>query len=162
MERLLKEAEKEVTQLKAKIASRDRDRPGAVVPPTVEAVKNTIMKLTGMVERKNGDIDYLEERLRRIKIKSRSLSTTPSKPRGLTPNRTLRGETPQRFETPEKLRSYDHDLSSISYSASPVLALVDPLDVEEAREEIRARKEMGRKLKDALERCGPKLTMASK
>jgi len=162
VERLLKEAEKEVTQLKAKIASRDRDRPGAVVPPTVEAVKNTIMKLTGMVERKNGDIDYLEERLRRIKIKSRSVSTTPSKPRGLTPNKTLRGETPQRFETPEKLRSYDHNISSISYSASPVLVLADPLDVEEAREEIRARKEMGRKLRDALERCGPKLTTVSK
>jgi nucleoporin NUP159 len=162
VERLLKEAEKEVTQLKAKIASRDRDRPGAVVPPTVEAVKNTIMKLTGMVERKNGDIDYLEERLRRVKIKSRSASATPGKSRGLTPNQTPRGETPQRFETPEKLRSYDNNTSSVSYPASPVLALADPLDVEEAREEIRARKEMGRKMRDALEICGPKLTTVSR
>ncbi|PWW79881.1 hypothetical protein C7212DRAFT_361051 [Tuber magnatum] len=162
VERLLKEAEREVTQLKAKIAARDRDRPGAVVPPTVEAVKNTIMKLTGMVERKNGEIDYLEERLRRIRIKSRSVSVTPAKSRDLTPNQTLRGETPQRFETPEKLRSYDHNISSVRYSVSPLFVPTDPLDVEEAREEIRARKEMGRKLRDALERCGPKLTAASK
>ncbi|RPB06087.1 hypothetical protein L873DRAFT_1797013 [Choiromyces venosus 120613-1] len=160
VERLLKEAEKEVTQLKAKIASRDRGEPGAVVPPTVEAVKNTIMKLTGMVERKNGDIDCLEERLKRVKIKSRSVSATPSRSRGLTPDRTLRGETPQIFETPEKLRSYDHNISNASYLASPVLALADPLDVEEAREKIRARKEMGKKLRNALERCGPKLTVS--
>lgn len=154
VEKLLKDAEKEVTMLKAKIASRDKNKAGAVVPPTVEAVRSTIMKLTGMVERKTGDIEYLEERLRRVKLKSRSASVTPRSTRGMTPERSMREETPLRFSTPER--------STIGigygYASTPVLALTDPVDIAEAREEMKARREMGKKLKGALERNGPRMT----
>lgn len=154
VEKLLKDAEKEVTQLKAKIASRDKNKSGPVVPPTVEAVRNTIMKLTGMVERKNGDIECLEERLRRVKLKSRSVSATPGRSRGITPERTMRGETPQRFGTPE--RSVIG--GAYGYAPTPVLAVTDPVDVAEAREEMKARREMGKKLRGVLEKSGPRMT----
>lgn len=153
VEKLLKDAEKEVTQLKAKIASRDKNKTGVVVPPTVEAVRNTIMKLTGMVERKNSDIEYLEERLRRVRLKSSS--ATPGRSRGMTPERSMRSETPQRFGTPE--RSFGASVTGAGYG-TPVLALTDPVDVAEAREEIKARREMGRKLRGVLERNGPRMT----
>jgi nucleoporin NUP159 len=163
VEKLLKDTEKEVTVLKAKIASRDKDNLGPVVPPTVEAVRNTIMKLTGMVERKNGDIDYLEERLRRLKIKARSASATSSRSRGLTPDRAIRGETPQRFLTPDRLRGYEAGGAGAIYSASPgLVVLANSLDVDEAQQEMRARKAMGEKLKNALEQSGPKLTVAGR
>lgn len=159
VEKLLKDAEKEVTQLKAKIASRDKNKTGVVVPPTVEAVRNTIMKLTGMVERKNSDIEYLEERLRRVKLKN--TSATQGRTRGMTPERTLRSETPQRFATPQRFgtpeRSFGTSITSAGYG-TPVLALTDPVDVAEAREEIKARKEMGKKLRGVLERSGPRMT----
>lgn len=153
VEKLLKDAEKEVTQLKAKIASRDKNKTGVVVPPTVEAVRNTIMKLTGMVERKNSDIEYLEERLRRVKLKSSS--ATLGRSRGMTPERSMRSETPQRFGTPE--RSFGASMISAGYG-TPVLALTDPVEVAEAREEIKARREMGKKLRGVLERSGPRMT----
>lgn len=158
VEKLLKDAEKEVTQLKAKIASRDKNKAGAVVPPTVEAVRNTIMKLTGMVERKTGDIEYLEERVRRLKLKSRSTSATPSRTRGMTPERSMREETPQRFATPERTLGASFIGPGYGYASTPVLALTDPIDVAEAKEEMKARREMGKKLKDVLERNGPRMT----
>lgn len=158
VEKLLKDAEKEVTQLKARIASRDKDKTGVVVPPTVEAVRNTIMKLTGMVERKNSDIEYLEERLRRVKLKSRSASATPGRARGMTPERTMRNETPQRFGTPERSFGSSMTGAGYGYAPTPVLALTDPVDVAEAREEMKARREMGKKLRGALERNGPRMT----
>jgi nucleoporin NUP159 len=159
VEKLLKDAEKEVTQLKAKIASRDKNNAGTVVPPTVEAVRNTIMKLTGMVERKNGDIEYLADRLNRVKLKSRSISVTPSgRSRLMSPDIGIRSEAPSmRFSTPE--RGLGSSIGpSFGSVPTPVLTLTDPTDVAVAREEKKARREMGNRLRGVLEKNGPRVT----
>ena len=49
---------------KAKIAARDRHRAQAKFqPPTVEAVRTTMLKLTAMAEKKSKDVECLEEKL---------------------------------------------------------------------------------------------------
>ncbi|KAI5848683.1 hypothetical protein DFP73DRAFT_583342 [Morchella snyderi] len=159
VEKLLKDAEKEVTQLKAKIASRDKNNAGTVVPPTVEAVRNTIMKLTGMVERKNGDIEYLADRLNRVKLKSRSISVTPGgRSRLMSPDLGGRSEAPSmRFSTPD--RGLGGSIGpSFGSVPTPVLTLTDPTDVAVAREEKKARREIGNRLRGVLEKNGPRVT----
>jgi nucleoporin NUP159 len=55
------EAEDKATVLRAKIASHSSKG-----VPTVEAVENTIRKMTSMVEKRSGDIDVLEMQMRKL------------------------------------------------------------------------------------------------
>lgn len=70
VQKLLSQAEEDVTLLKAKLAgSRGFDGERKAHPsPTVEAVVRTIMKLTSMAEKKSGDVDVLENHLRKLKM----------------------------------------------------------------------------------------------
>lgn len=157
VEKQLKETEHHATVLKAKIAQRDRHNAQAKVqPPTAEAVRNTIMKLTTMAEKKRNEVDFLEERLRRLRVKSnsRSLSATPG-----------RFDTPSRFISPGRFGTPERDTSRTSstperrggyglVAPTPVMALMEEGDVEEARDEHRRRRAIGKKLRGALERRG--------
>ena len=72
-QKLLVEAEQNIALLKAKIASHESGssgEKGTSKVPTVEAVTNTILKMTGMVEKKSGDIDVLETQMKRLKMSS--------------------------------------------------------------------------------------------
>lgn len=71
-QKLLAEAEEGIVMLRAKLASHNAangkaNGPGFQKAPTVEAVTNTILKMTSMVEKKSGDIDVLEIQMRRLK-----------------------------------------------------------------------------------------------
>ena len=68
IQKLLGEAEGGITMLKTTLAVQDsrNGKVGAVKKPTVEAVTNTILKLTRMAEKKSGDIDVLETQMRRL------------------------------------------------------------------------------------------------
>lgn len=90
MQKLITEAEEGITLLRAKLASSssssslsnslvkngvgaNRAGGGGGVQagagaPTVEAVVNTIMKMTSMAEKKSGDVDVLENQMRRLGI----------------------------------------------------------------------------------------------
>lgn len=69
-QKLLSEAEEGISMLRAKLAAVEsashRGSTGKV--PTVEAVERTILKMTGMVEKKSGDIDFLETQMRRLNV----------------------------------------------------------------------------------------------
>ncbi|KAL7270558.1 hypothetical protein RUND412_006732 [Rhizina undulata] len=217
IEKKLKKAEEQITTLKARIAYRDKNKAkNAVKPPTAEAIRNTIMKLTGMVERKSADVDFLEEKLRRLKIKGSNSSASsnfggsvlgrnisaaavgsPSRTprRGaspsvrtdaasglITPDRFAVGARKfERFATPERsfgasFSAYSASagpaaaspagnvsalgMSVISFANSPALPIPDPVDVEEAKEAIKARKAIGSTLKGALAKSGPRMTVA--
>ena len=74
-QRLLAEAEEGIMMLRAKLASHNAvngraSGSGFQKAPTVEAVTNTILKMTSMVEKKSGDIDVLEIQMRRLKALS--------------------------------------------------------------------------------------------
>ena len=69
VQKLLGEVEGAMSVLRADLASLATTRKQANGPakvPTVEAVTNTILKMTAMIEKKSGDIDVLEAQIRRL------------------------------------------------------------------------------------------------
>lgn len=69
VQKLLSEVEQRMTMLRADLASfaqHDNAANGRTPVPTVEAVTNTILKMTAMVEQKSGDIDVLEAQIKRL------------------------------------------------------------------------------------------------
>ncbi|KAK4648237.1 uncharacterized protein QC761_108250 [Podospora bellae-mahoneyi] len=64
---LLAEAEEALTLLKAKIASAG-GASGRAPVPTVDAILRTIQKMTSMAEKRSGDIDVLENQMRRLRL----------------------------------------------------------------------------------------------
>jgi hypothetical protein len=139
VEKSLKDAEYKATIFKAKIANRDRNRSQRKLqPPTAEAVRTTVMKLTAMAEKKNRDVGILEERIRRLRLGSRSRSMS---------------STPGRFSTPEREPQTPSQRTPYNLVAfTPVMALVEEGDIEEAVEERKRRREAGKKLKGALQK----------
>lgn len=105
--KLLAEAEENLTLLKAKIVSANSASGKGGPTPTIEAVVRTITKLTSMVEKRSGDIDVLENQIRKLRLGSHgpgsregSPFATPT-PKRLTasvfsPERSVRESTPQR------------------------------------------------------------------
>ncbi|KAK4174084.1 putative nucleoporin [Triangularia setosa] len=87
---LLAEAEEALTLLKAKIASAGGALGRAPVP-TVDAIIRTINKMTSMAEKRSGDIDVLENQMRRLRLgtpaaRSREGSPFVGGPATPTPN----------------------------------------------------------------------------
>ncbi|KAI0387246.1 hypothetical protein F5Y04DRAFT_267494 [Hypomontagnella monticulosa] len=105
--KLLAEAEENLTLLKAKIVSANSASGKGGPTPTIEAVVRTITKLTSMVEKRSGDIDVLENQMRKLRLGSHgpgsregSPFTTPNAKRlnasVFSPDRSARENTPQR------------------------------------------------------------------
>ncbi|KAI8157070.1 Nucleoporin NUP159 [Colletotrichum sp. SAR 10_70] len=69
--KLLAEVEEALTLLKTKLASvSSASGKGNSSVPTVEAVMRTINKMTSMVEKRSGDIDVLENQMRKLRFSS--------------------------------------------------------------------------------------------
>ncbi|KAI8958348.1 hypothetical protein F5Y11DRAFT_43136 [Daldinia sp. FL1419] len=105
--KLLTEAEESLTLLKAKIVSANSANGKGGPTPTIEAVVRTITKLTTMVEKRSGDIDVLENQMRKLGVSSHgpgsregSPFATPNGKRLSTsvfsPDPSIRESTPQR------------------------------------------------------------------
>ncbi|KAG9676281.1 hypothetical protein KCU99_g4102, partial [Aureobasidium melanogenum] len=66
VQKLLQDAEEALSVLRADLATAPSQGPAAQRVPTVEAVTNTIIKMTAMIEQKSGDVDVLEAQIRRL------------------------------------------------------------------------------------------------
>ena len=150
----LEEAEKSAMLLKAKIANRDRGRVNSrIKPPTVENTRNAFAYVTQAIEKKEAEIDYLGEKVRRLvrnsieRSEAGSMDLVPASPSGLV--RLVVG-------TPNRNRGLQ---VSAGFGAGAV-AVADVLANEEAREEILARKEVGAKLRAAMKLAGTRVTRA--
>lgn len=76
--KLLAEAEEALTLLKTRIASASSaSGKGKANVPTVEAVIRTITKMTSMVEKRSGDVDVLENQLRKVHLGTTSREGSP-------------------------------------------------------------------------------------
>lgn len=182
--KLLTEAEESLTMLRAKIASASAasGKPGSA--PTIEAVMRTITKMTSMVEKRSGDIDVLENQMRRLRFSSpaldastRSREGTPT-PKKLgssmvfSPERSLRessfglgSTTPQR----SSIMVRGGHGKSTSFGSSSIgngmFAVPSPLRrkmtgfVEEEKREIKERRDRRKlilgKLRNSVEKKGP-------
>jgi nucleoporin NUP159 len=92
-QKLLVEAEEAVTVLRARIAAVQGKRDEKKVP-TVEAVENTIRKMTAMAQERSAEVDVLERSMRKLGI-------APSTPSRDSPTRpmtrdSMRSSTPLR------------------------------------------------------------------
>lgn len=171
--RLLTEAEEGISMLRAKLASAKggtKEWTGPKVP-TVEAVERTITKMTGMVEKKSGDIDLLELQMRKLdvigKITSREgspfaippSSSKKSQSHMRTPasSSTINGDGP--FFTLKSRRSTLRDSMASSTggmtgTAKNKMARVTDEDVKRYGEKAKRRKDINRLLKEALIKRG--------
>lgn len=106
---LLAQAEENLTLLKAKIVSINSASGKGGPVPTIEAIVRTITKMTTMVEKRSGDIDVLENQMRKLRLGSTGPSgsregspfATPNGKKTLSssifsPDRSTREATPMR------------------------------------------------------------------
>ncbi|KAK7951461.1 nuclear pore complex subunit [Apiospora aurea] len=68
--RLLAETEESLTMLRAKIAAAGGANGKGGPVPTIDAVVRTITKMTAMAEKRSGDVDLLENRMRSLRFAS--------------------------------------------------------------------------------------------
>ncbi|KAK7403386.1 hypothetical protein QQX98_010861 [Neonectria punicea] len=81
--KLLAETEEALTILKTRIVTvSSASGKGKANVPTVEAVLRTITKMTSMVEKRSGDVDVLENQLRKVHLGSTSREGSPMTPQG--------------------------------------------------------------------------------
>ncbi|KAK4229757.1 putative nucleoporin [Podospora fimiseda] len=162
--KLLAEAEEALTLLKAKIASAG-GASGKAPVPTFEAIIRTINKMTTMAEKRSGDIDVLENQMRRLRLGSLGPSV------GGTPGpRSREGSpfvTPQRksIMTPDRTRDSPFASSIASYGGlrgtpTPRKKLTNFTEEEKKaiRQKETTRKNKLNMLKSALERNGPNVS----
>ncbi|KAI9890608.1 MAG: hypothetical protein M1814_003806 [Vezdaea aestivalis] len=173
LQNLLNRSEEALTILRAKITASDKSlkQQGN---PTVETVMKTIMKMTAVIEKRSGDVDVLESKMRKLRMSSvSSREGSPSQyftPRrnfmsARTPNSGTESQvfyTPRsRFSTPTRFGSSAGFRSSVGPSGTPVrkkLSGVLPEDVERYRAKQQARQVVSEKLKEAVVKAGPRVT----
>ena len=161
--------------LKALIANRDRGKSGGKVkPPTVEAVRNTILKLTGMVERKAGDVAYLGELVRRLEARSNlamgdGFETSPFQTRTTVIIGTPRGRKGKGVEGRDPEDGSDVTEQDVGgggasrkfgFAHGAGGAIFGEFEMDEAREDLEAKRQMGKKLRKAMKLAGARVTMA--
>lgn len=117
--KLLTEAEEALVMLKAKLASvGTASGKGSTPVPTVEAIMRTISRMTSMIEKRSGDVDVLENQMRRLRLGSvgaASVTSREGSPFATPPPK--RGSIIGVGETP--VRGHHHMRNSLSRTMSP-------------------------------------------
>lgn len=164
-QKLLAEAEENITVLRAKLASCETNNANGrpLKKPTVEAVTNTIKKMTSMVEKKSGDIDVLETQMRHLRFSSAALSQSSREASPFTP---LPSTTPKRKLFPKSGSSstfqngQSHTPSrSTNGSGTPRKAVQDVTaeEVQRYREKAQRRRDVNLIMREAFSRKGPRI-----
>ncbi|KAI9736879.1 MAG: hypothetical protein M1818_005930 [Claussenomyces sp. TS43310] len=109
VQKLLAEAEESLTLLRVKLAAQTGGISKAGSGPTVEAVTRTIMKMTNMAEKRSGDIDVLENQMRKLRMSSVTSNGSREASPFATPLRSSarspgKGSSHALFYTPESVR----------------------------------------------------------
>jgi nucleoporin NUP159 len=113
--KLLADTEEALTLLKARIASVNGSTvsrpgapgtPGGTAVPTVDAVIRTISKMTSIAEKRSGDVDVLENQMRKMRLNSvaRSREGTPSA--AATPQKRGNAVAPSSLLSPDSSSIY--------------------------------------------------------
>lgn len=79
LQKQIAEAEESLIMLRTKLASALGVNGKAAPGPTVEAVIRTVTKMTAMAEKRSGDIDVLENQMRRLRFTSVDRDRTPTR-----------------------------------------------------------------------------------
>ena len=123
--------------------------------PTVEAVSNTISKMTAMAEKKSADIDFLEAQLRRLDMKGSHNNGNGATPNG-TPDRSQAAGTPKSgkssvYHTPDsKFGGSTRSTPRRRTTAAGAAAMISSEDKEKWQMKAQRRKEMASILVEVL------------
>ena len=162
VQKLIAEAESNIVLLRASLASHDTSD-GKAAPskkPTVEAVTNTIRKMTSMVEKKSGDIDFLEAQMRKLRFSSINQDSREGSPlAAASPGmksplaKTLSGPAPSGAESPSNAMR-----RSTGESGTPRKRMsgVTPDELARYRTKMERRKEVNRIMHEAFAKAGPR------
>ncbi|KAK3383276.1 hypothetical protein B0T24DRAFT_516480 [Lasiosphaeria ovina] len=157
--KLLAETEEALTMLKAKISSAG-GASGKAQVPTVEAIIRTINKMTGMAEKRSGDIDILENQMRRLRLGSMGLNDSP----GPRSREDSPYKTPQKRSilSPERMRdSMTSSIASYGMRGTPPRKKMSMYSEEEkqaVRQKSAKRQGTLERLRSSLERSGPNIS----
>ena len=161
-QKLLAEAEENITMLRAQLASRESSngRGPPLKQPTVEAVTNTIMKMTSIVEKKSLDIDVLETQMRHLRFSSAaSQSSREGSP--FTPmSSRKKANSKLGASVLQNGRSHSPEFSR-SVRASPAKSVTEvPADeIQMYRERARRRREVNEIMRQAFSKTGPRISL---
>jgi nucleoporin NUP159 len=175
-QKLLSEAEEGLTILKAKIVSQapSNGHTNGSTGPTVEAVMRTITKMTSMAEKRSGDIDVLENQMRRLRFGSaaspRSREGSPFTPQttrasvrnpGTSSTYGLFYSPESTKDTPRFQNSLMSSTSSHMFSSPPrkKLSGYTPEEKAQIRRKFARKKEVTNRLKEALRKSGPNVKL---
>lgn len=163
-QKLLAETEENITMLRAKLASCETSNANGrpLKKPTVEAVTNTIKKMTSMVEKKSGDIDVLETQMRHLRFSSVALSQSSREGSPFTP---LPSTLPKRKLFPRSGASTLQNGQSHTPSRSTpglgtprkAIQALTPEQVQRYREKAQRRQEVNLIMKEAFSKTEPRI-----
>ncbi|APA09225.1 hypothetical protein SS1G_14256 [Sclerotinia sclerotiorum 1980 UF-70] len=126
-QKLLSEAEEGLTVLRARIVSQNSNSNTKSAAPTVEAIMRTITKMTSMAEKRSGDVDVLENSMRKLRFNTTSRESSPAlrTPQKNMNRISIRGNTPgtsstnRVFYTPDQFKgSASRRLGNSSFGMS--------------------------------------------
>ncbi|KAI9877434.1 MAG: hypothetical protein M1830_003919 [Pleopsidium flavum] len=181
LQKLLADAEEAISMLRAKLASHPSSNNGGTATrqtvPTVEAVMKTVMTMTSMAEKKSGDIDVLENQMRKLRFSSLNadsapgsrevspspLATPASKPSKHQPLRTPASiASSNLFFTPRSSLRNSAFKSSLGSSLNGTpsrkkLNAVTADDAERCRVKARRRREVCKMVREKLLKGGPRV-----
>ncbi len=172
LQKLISEAEEGLVLLRTKLSSVAGAKGKGAPTPTVEAIIRTVTKMTAMAERRSGDIDVLENQMRRLRFNSvgrdspareSSPFNSPTKSIMRLGNMSIneRPYTPERnFSASRTFRtSFGASMRSQGYGTPPRKKLegftVD--DRSRIKEKTLRRKEVIGMVKKALEKSGSRV-----
>ena len=172
-QKLLAEAEENITMLRAKLASFETSNANGggrqLRKPTVEAVTNTIKKMTSIVEKKSGDIDLLEAQMRHLRFSSAAALSQQSNSREGSPFTPLPSTLPKRKLFPRSGGSallhqngqsqYTPSKSVNGHGGTPRKSVQDitPEEVQRYRESAQRRQEVNMIMRETFSKTGPRI-----
>lgn len=168
----LAETEENISLLRAKLASYETSNANgrSLQKPTVEAVTNTIKKMTNMIEKKSGDIDVLETQMRHLRFSSAALSQSSREGSPFTP---LPSTSPKRKLFPrsggssttllQNGQSHTHTPSRPSRNGpgtprrAATIQDVTPEEMQRFREKAQRRQEVNLIMREAFSKEAPRI-----
>ena len=173
LQKQLAEAEENITMLRTKLASCETSSANGrpLKKPTVEAVTNTIKKMTSIIEKKSGDIDLLETQMRHLRFPSAAALSQSS--REASPFTPLPSTTPKRRLFPAGpggststlllQNRQSHTTPSRSAANGPATTprkSIQNITSEEARkfgEKAQKRRQVNAVMKETFSKTGPRI-----
>ena len=163
VQKQLAEAEEAISMLRVRLASQDKKSNGktrAAKKPTVEAVTNTIKKMTSMVEKKNLDIDVLEVHMRRLGF-APALHETSTPEKKSPARRSLGNSFSSRSFTPKSssngVSPYANGLPGSSLRKSITMNNIPSEAVEKYKTKLQHRKAINAIIQKTYMESGPRV-----